>query len=79
MMVVGTLAPIPKSRLSKQMATNDDAAANEEEVEEQIEEENVEKTARENETGAPIPMMRQRARWQLTMMLCPPEKKFNSK
>ena len=57
MRVVGKFAPIPKSRLSKQMATNDDAAANEEEVEEQIEEENVEKTARENETGAPIPMM----------------------
>lgn len=57
MMVVGTLAPISNSRLSRQMATNDDAAANEEEVEEQIEEENVEKTARENETGAPIPMM----------------------
>ncbi len=54
MRVVGKFAPIPKSRLSKQMATNDDAAANEDEVEEQIEEENVEKTARENETGAPI-------------------------
>jgi hypothetical protein len=57
MMAVGKLAPIPKSRLSKQMATNDDAAANEDEVEEQIEEENVEKTARENETGAPAPFM----------------------
>ena len=54
MMTVGTLATIPNSRLSRQIATNDDAAANEDEVEEQIEEDNVEKTARENETGAPI-------------------------
>lgn len=57
MNAVGRSAMIAESGLSKQIATNDDAAANEEEVEEQIEEENVEKTAHENETGAPIPMM----------------------
>ena len=54
---VGMSATIPESRLRKQIATKDDAAANAEEVEEQIEEDNVEKAARENETGAPIPTM----------------------
>jgi len=54
---VGTSATIPESRLSKQIATNDDAAANEEEVDEQIEEDNVEKAARENETRVPAPIM----------------------
>jgi hypothetical protein len=57
MKTVGKSATIPKSRLSKQIATNDDAAANEEEVEEQIEEDNVEKAARENRTGVPTPLM----------------------
>lgn len=38
---------IAESRLSKQIATNDDAAAIEEEVEEQIEEDNAKKAARE--------------------------------
>jgi len=51
MKTVGKSATIPESRLSKQIATNDDAAANEEEVEEQIEEDNVKKAARENGTG----------------------------
>ncbi len=44
---------IPESRLSRKIATNDDAAANEEEVEEQIEEDNIEKKARENATALP--------------------------
>ena len=57
MKTVGRSATISQSPLSKQLATSDDAAANEEEVEEQIEERNVEKTARENETGGPMPMM----------------------
>jgi NCAIR mutase (PurE)-related protein len=55
---VGRSATIAESRLSKQIATNDDAAANEEEVEEQIEEDNVEKAARENGTGVPGRIMR---------------------
>lgn len=55
---VGKFATIPESRLSKQIATNDDAAANELGVEEQIEEENVKRVARENATGFPIPIMR---------------------
>jgi len=46
-------ATIPDARLSKQIATKDNAAANEEEVEEQIEEDNVEKAAGENGTGIP--------------------------
>lgn len=51
-------APIAESRLSKQLKEEDDAAANEEEVEEKIEEDNVEKNARENGTGAGLPMIR---------------------
>jgi hypothetical protein len=39
--------------LSKKIAANDDAAANEEHVGEQIEEENVERKARENATALP--------------------------
>jgi regulatory protein YycH of two-component signal transduction system YycFG len=54
---VGKSATIPDSRLSEQIATNDDAAANEEEVNEQIEEDNVEKAARENETRVPASIM----------------------
>jgi hypothetical protein len=57
MTAVGKFATIAKSRLSKRIATNDDAAANEEEIEEQIEEDNVKENARENETAAPIPTM----------------------
>ena len=37
---------------------NDDAAANEVEVEERIEEDNVKITARENGTNVPLPIMR---------------------
>ena len=54
MKTVGRSATIPESRFSKQIATIDDAAANEEEVEEQIEEDNVKRVARENATGFPI-------------------------
>jgi hypothetical protein len=57
---VGKFATIPESRLSKPIATNDDAAANAEEVEEQIEEDNVEKAARENRSGVPTPLMSNR-------------------
>jgi hypothetical protein len=57
MTTVGKSAPIPEFRLSKHFAANDDAAANGEEVEEQIEEENVKKVGRENRSAAPIPMM----------------------
>jgi hypothetical protein len=48
---------IPEFRMSKQIAANNDAAANEEEVEEQIEQDNVKKTARDNATGASTPIM----------------------
>ena len=54
MKTVGKFAMIAESRLNKQTAAKDDYAANEEEVEEQIEEENVKKTARENTAGVPI-------------------------
>ncbi len=53
----GRSATIAESRLSKQIATNDDAAANEEEVDEQIEEDNVEKLALENGSGVSTPSM----------------------
>ena len=56
MTTAGKFATIPKSRLSQRIATNDDAAANEDEVEEQIEEENVKKAALEN-TGVSTPFM----------------------
>jgi len=46
------------SRLSKQIATNDDAAANKEEIEEQIEGDNVKSAARENATGFPVPILK---------------------
>ncbi|MGA7291396.1 MAG: hypothetical protein WBW85_02540, partial [Terriglobales bacterium] len=49
---------IAESGLSKQMAANDDSAADEEEVDEQIEGDNVEKEARENGTIAPAAIMR---------------------
>lgn len=55
---MGKSPRIPESRSSKQIATNDAAAANAEEVEEQIEEDNVEKAARENRTGVPGRIMR---------------------
>ena len=48
MKTAGKNAIIPESQLSKQIATNDDIAANEEEVEEQIEELSVERAAGEN-------------------------------
>jgi hypothetical protein len=48
MKAVGNATTIRESRLSQQLATNDDVAANAEEVEEQIEEDTVEKAAREN-------------------------------
>jgi len=57
MTTVGKFGTIPKSQLSPQIATNDGAAANEEEVEEQIEEENVEKAALENRAGVSTPFM----------------------
>ncbi|MGC2357106.1 MAG: hypothetical protein WA491_13665 [Candidatus Acidiferrum sp.] len=57
MTTVGKFATPPESRLGKQMVANDDSAANEEEVEEQIEEDNVRKAAHENSTGATIPFM----------------------
>jgi hypothetical protein len=44
---------IPESQLSKKIAAKNDAAANEEEVEEQIEEDNVAQKARENATALP--------------------------
>ncbi|MGA2416936.1 MAG: hypothetical protein ABSF59_20955 [Candidatus Sulfotelmatobacter sp.] len=57
MKTVGVSRTIRESRLSKQILANDDAAARAEEVEEQIEEDNVEKAAGDNRTGAPIPFM----------------------
>ena len=51
-------AIVSEFRLSKQLAANYDAATNKEEVEEQIEEDRVKKTARENETGVSVSIMR---------------------
>ena len=68
MTTVGKFATLPESRLGKQMAANDDSAANEEEVEEQIEEDNVRKAARENSTGATIPLMSKADRQLPTML-----------
>lgn len=51
-------AIVPESRLSSQITTNDNAAANREEVEEQIEEDSVKKAAHENETGVSVSLMR---------------------
>ena len=50
-------ATIQEPRLSQQIATNDDVADNEEEIDEQIEEGNVEKAARENATGFPVSLV----------------------
>ena len=44
--------------MSQQITTNDDAAANEEDVEKQIEENSVKKAARANGTRVPVPIMR---------------------
>jgi hypothetical protein len=57
MTTVGKFVTLPESRLSKQTAAKDDAAANEEEVEEQIEADDVKKTARNNTAGVSMPMM----------------------
>jgi hypothetical protein len=46
-----------KSPLSKEIAAKDDAAANAEEVEEQMEEDNVEKKAAEDATAIPASSM----------------------
>lgn len=56
MKTVAESAMIPESRLSRQIATNDNAATNLEEVEEQIEEDNVKKAAHENAIGIPAMM-----------------------
>jgi hypothetical protein len=58
MKTVGKSATNPESRLSQQIATHDDVAANEEEVEEQIEEDNVENAARENGPASMVPILR---------------------
>ena len=55
---VGKSATILQSQLSKQIATNDNAAASEQEVKEQIEEDSVENAARKNRSGSPAPFMR---------------------
>jgi hypothetical protein len=60
MNTVGRSAMISESRLGKQLATKDDSAANEEEVEQQIEEDNVERVAREIAPGLPIRILRDR-------------------
>jgi hypothetical protein len=49
---------VPEAQLSKQIATNDDAPANQEEVEEQIEGDNVQKKAHETGTISQVPIMR---------------------
>ncbi len=61
MKTVGTSVTIPKSRLGKQISVNDNAAANEQEVEEQIEEDNVERAADENGTCVPVLIVRRNA------------------
>jgi|CZKD01.1.fsa_nt_gi hypothetical protein len=58
MKTAGRSATISYSRLGKHMAANDDAAANEEEVEEQIEADNVKRVACENAIGFPILILR---------------------
>ena len=58
MKTVETAAMIKESRLSQQISIDGDATANEEEVEEQIEEDNIEKAAGENRTGDSVPIMR---------------------
>ena len=58
MATVAKFARVPTSRSSRQIATNDDAVAKQEEVEEQIEEDRVEKAARENRAGDSVPIMR---------------------
>jgi hypothetical protein len=58
MKIVGNAAEIQESRLSQQSATNDNVAANEQEVDERIEEGKVENAARENATSVPAPIMR---------------------
>jgi len=57
MTMVRKFATIPESRLSKRTATDDDAAANQEEIAQQIEEDNVKKQAGENVTGGPTPFV----------------------
>jgi NCAIR mutase (PurE)-related protein len=58
MKTVGKSANILESRLSQHIERNDDVVAIEEEIQEQIEEDNVEKAARENATGVPVPIVR---------------------
>jgi len=55
---VAKTAIVPEFRFSRQIATNDNAATSAEEVEEQIEEDNVKRAARENATAFPVPTMR---------------------
>ena len=61
MKTVGRSATIAESQefqLSKQIATNDDAAANEEEAEEQLDEDSVKRAARDSATGFQTPILR---------------------
>jgi len=62
MTTAGKFAAVSKSELSKKLAANDNAAANEQEVEEKIEEDTVEKEARENRTDARLPFMSNKQR-----------------
>ena len=59
MKTVGKSATIAEPRLNRGIGEEDDAAANEQEVEEQIEADNVEKNARENGSGAGLDDLRQ--------------------
>jgi len=58
MKTFGKSANTRESRLSQQIGTNDDVVTIEEEVQEQIEKDSVEKEARENATGVPVPIVR---------------------
>jgi hypothetical protein len=57
MRTVEKVRSAPESRLSKQITSDNDAAANEEEREERNERNSVKKAARANGTGFPVPRM----------------------
>jgi hypothetical protein len=57
MTIVGKFAVIPEFRSSEQITTNDDAAVSEEEVEQQIAEDNVEKAAHKSRIRVSTPLM----------------------
>lgn len=76
----GKAATLPESQLlNRNDAANDDAVGYEQEVDEELEQDDVERTARENATGIQSPIMRSSKEMAVADDPRPPGKKLRSK